>query len=151
MKQYTWDEIYDAARELANYISPDGPSTRILVYGIPRGGWLAAMAVSTHRPDIIHLTDDPTEADWIIDDIMDSGTTLMRYNDEYPGKNLAVIVRHGEHSKDSKLKVFSVLNTDQWVEFPWEAENLVQEAAETIDDHPPVAAGLDPGSVFESR
>ena len=136
MIKYTWDEVYNDARELAEHIMKDyDGDTKILIYGIPRGGWLAAMAVSTHYPQVLHLTANPQEADWIIDDIMDSGTTIERYNDEYSGKKLAVIVRHLKHSEGSNAEVASIRPVDDWVEFPWEAENLVQNAAETIEDN----------------
>ena len=135
MKQYTWDEVYDAAKEVADYIIKNSELGKILIYGIPRGGWLAAMAVSTHYPSRLHLTGNPEDAHWIIDDIMDSGTTIERFDEEYSGKQLAVIVRHTEHSADVELPVFTALETNEWVEFPWEAATLVQEASETIEDN----------------
>ena len=66
---------------------------------------------------------------------MDTGNTMQRFNDEYPGKQLAVIVKHLEHSKDVNINVDFQLTTDEWVEFPWESATLVQEASETVEDN----------------
>lgn len=80
------------------------------VFAIPRGGIPAALAVAGHHGNL-HLVDDPAEADLFIDDIIDSGDTMRRWCDEYPGKPFFALIDKTE--KDGEL-------SGHWVVFPWE-------------------------------
>lgn len=67
-------------------------------YGVPRGGqYIAAL---------LDPADSPEEADFIIDDIIDSGATMERYQRLYPDKPF-VALYHAQEEKD-------------WLVFPWE-------------------------------
>ena len=80
------------------------------VYGIPRGGVSAALAVSAHID--IELVDDPNDADLFIDDLLDSGKTLEHWCDEYPGKPFFVLIDKLEEEY-----------RNEWVVFPWEGDS----------------------------
>lgn len=80
------------------------------VFAIPRGGVPAALAVAGHHGNL-QLVDDPAEADLFIDDIIDSGDTMRRWCDEYPGKPFFALIDKTE--KDGEF-------CDRWVVFPWE-------------------------------
>jgi GTP cyclohydrolase I len=77
------------------------------VFAIPRGGIPAALAVAYHHGDL-QLVDDPAEADLFIDDIIDSGDTMHRWCDQYPGKPFFALIDKTEE------------DGDRWVVFPWE-------------------------------
>lgn len=79
-------------------------------YAIPRGGVPAALAVIAHHGNL-QLVDDPAEADLFIDDIIDSGDTMQRWCDAYPGKPFFSLI-----DKTLEGSEFS----DRWVVFPWE-------------------------------
>lgn len=80
------------------------------VFAIPRGGIPAALAVAGHHGNL-QLVDDPAEADLFIDDIIDSGDTMRRWCDKYPGKPFFALIDKTE--KDGEF-------CDRWVVFPWE-------------------------------
>jgi GTP cyclohydrolase I len=78
-------------------------------YAIPRGGIPAALAIAGHHGKL-QLVDDPAEADLFIDDIIDSGDTMHRWCDEYPGTPFFALIDKTEDGEFS----------DRWVVFPWE-------------------------------
>lgn len=80
------------------------------VFAIPRGGIPAALAVAGHHGNL-QLVDDPAEADLFIDDIIDSGDTMRRWCDEYPGKPFFALIDKTEENDEFH---------DRWVVFPWE-------------------------------
>jgi hypothetical protein len=84
-------------------------------------------AKATHLPD---------EADVILDDLTDSGATMKRYQDKYPGKEY--------YSLFDKSR----MEGDPWVIFPWEAaESPVQENIMRILQYMGVDKTLRPGLI----
>ena len=87
-------------------------------YPIPRGGVPAAYA--TYHPTMCPfvIVNTPEEADFFLDDIIDSGLTMQAYCDDYPGKMFLALIDKtaGEYH-------------DAWVVFPWEgsAEAGIEE------------------------
>lgn len=82
------------------------------VYAIPRGGIMAAMAIRQHVP--FNMVDDPRIADYIVDDLIDSGETVKEVLALTQGRlihpaNVVVLLdkRHAEWA-------------GKWVVFPWE-------------------------------
>ena len=90
MRLMLWSEIYERLKT-----APEGK-----LYGIPRGG--AVVAGLTGR-----AVDKWEEADVIVDDILDSGSTKDKAITEY-GKPFWCLV-------DKKKE-----NIGEWVVFPWE-------------------------------
>ena len=79
-------------------------------YAIPRGGVSAAYAIQKYVN--FHLVDTPHQADFFIDDLLDSGETMRRFCDEYPGRPF--------------LTLIDKLNPEylgRWIVFPWEVED----------------------------
>lgn len=77
-------------------------------YGVPRGGaYMAAM---------LNPVDTPEEADIIIDDIIDSGATKKRYEEQYPNKPFKAVFH-----ADGK-----------WLQFPWEEKDGTAEIEDNI-------------------
>lgn len=81
-------------------------------YGIPRGGQVVAGLTK-------RAVQTPEEADIIIDDLYDSGTTYKKWHKKYPNKQFKFLF--------DKTKEFK--NT--WLEFPWE-ESGEKEVEENV-------------------
>lgn len=77
------------------------------VYGVPRGGIPVAYLLSGMDQGSI-LVDNPRQANLIVDDIIDSGRTKAKYNQECPGVPFSALCDFIENP--NKL----------WVVFPWE-------------------------------
>lgn len=92
----------DTLHEL-NLLNPHDPCN---VYPIPRGGIAAA-----YRLEGVNVVDNPEDADFFFDDIIDSGKTMQFWCDLYPGKPFLALI--DKTDKDCQYK-------DNWVTFPWE-------------------------------
>jgi GTP cyclohydrolase I len=84
-------------------------------YAIPRGGIPALYAVMAEAPEGLRISAalTPEEADFFIDDIIDSGATMKRFCDQYPEKPFFALI-----DKTNPTDAFK----DQWIVFPWEGE-----------------------------
>ena len=76
---------------------------------IPRGGIPAAYALAGEFN--IEIVDNPGDADFFFDDIIDSGETMKGWCDKYPGKPFLALI-----DKTDGLCPY----LDYWVVFPWE-------------------------------
>ncbi len=93
MKTLTWADI----RKMAIKLPPGRP------YGVPRGG--AILAALTGRE-----ADTPDEADYILDDLIDSGRTRAYWRSLYPSKPFHALI---DKQRNGDL---------EWITFPWEVE-----------------------------
>jgi len=95
MIELTWAEIDDrlAAMKL------DG----LKVWGIPRGGAIAAGLARRYGAVVV----GPKEAEFALDDVIDSGDTAVAIKAQYGLQTLAVVDKMAE-------------GIDSWVHFPWE-------------------------------
>lgn len=87
-----WEDIFARVNDL-----PNGK-----YYGVPRGGTIVAGLTGK-------AVDTPEEADYIIDDLIDSGRTRDKWKEKYPDKPFVAL--------------YNKLNGDKylgWIEFPWE-------------------------------
>lgn len=104
---------YDASMETRRLLK---------VYPIPRGGVPAAYLLCSVLSKVHHrvmLTNVPEEADFFMDDIIDSGATRNRFAQSHPGRPFYALVDQGQEE------------APQWVVFPWEqAETSSPETAE---------------------
>ena len=98
----THEEIDSAARHLALSIASRGYKR---AYAIPRGGIPAAYALAKHLQRL-ELVDSPENAEFFIDDLIDSGQTRARYDENKPFYAL--------FNKETNYR-----NT--WLVFPWES------------------------------
>ena len=97
------------------------------IYGIPRGGLPLAVRLSyLMNKDLITEEAYIWEADGpvlVVDDIADSGRTLMKYDDF---KTATLYMK--PHSKT--IPNLYVKETNDWICFPWEDINKVDEDME---------------------
>ena len=96
-----------------NNIKPTG------VYGIPRGGLLFALLLS-YKLDIPMLL-APTKGCIVIDDIADSGRTLLHYTKNDTQFNKYFITTMFYHKRSMvKPDFYQYEKTDEWIVFPYE-------------------------------
>ncbi len=117
-------EVDGLAREVAIYIQDRmGAGSLIKLYGVPRGGVSAAYMVSRHLHHSV-IVDLPSTADFIIDDLIDSGKTLLRFTDiclENKSSFLALVDKRISERYHGK-----------WIVFPW--ERSIDEEDQSADD-----------------
>lgn len=89
------------------------------LYGVPRGGVAAAYLVAAALNGRCTIAAGAEDADFLVDDIIDSGKTRDRYLSLYPGKPFVALYERG----------VNINPPDAWVVFPWEvsAESGIED------------------------
>lgn len=87
------------------------PSTS-KIFGVPKGGMILAGYVAQQCN--CSLVTDPREADYIIDDLIDSGRTMQKYA-QFTNAQFKALIDKREAYKG------------QWIVFPWEEEKTDQQ------------------------
>lgn len=85
----------------------------IKLYPIPRGGVPVAYLVLAALSERAEIVDDPAEATCFVDDLLDSGATLCKWSDAYPGIPFLTLI------DKQAMEDY----TDKWIVFPWERAN----------------------------
>ena len=96
----TNEEVENKCRWLFN----NKPWTSGLFYGVPRGGIAPAYMLAGMAGG--RVTNTPDEADYIIDDLIDSGRTKEHYESLYPYADF--------------IALFEKQDPMEWLVFPWE-------------------------------
>ena len=116
----TWEDMTDYVDELVNEmnkknVKPTG------VYGIPRGGLILATLVSYKMN--IPLLMGACDGCLIIDDIADSGRTLIHYTSNDTQFNKYYISTMFYHKRSMvKPDFYKFEKDDKWIVFPWEVD-----------------------------
>ena len=118
-------EVEEAAKRVAHELMHrfkwNGPGrlrgyTVPTLYGVPRGGVPAVLAVARYLEGAV-IVADPAQAEAIVDDLVDSGTTRTRHEEAYP------------HA--AFITLFDKANyPGEWLVLPWEA--TLEQSAEDI-------------------
>lgn len=103
----TWEQVYYRLKEATKGLPKDTK-----YYGVPRGGQIVA-GMTGNAVDTIE------EADVIIDDLIDSGSTRAKYL-KY-GKTFIALI-------DKRIEL-----QGEWLVFPWEAKE--GDSQETVEDN----------------
>lgn len=103
-RSISWKEIYDRISLL-----PKGK-----YYGVPRGGQVIAGLTG-------NAVDNPEDADYIIDDLIDSGRTEAKWKKQYPDKPFVALFNK---QTEPELK-------GRWLEFSWE-EDSKRDAEDSV-------------------
>ena len=101
-------DVFKLAYELNTIL----PSSYKKMYPVARGGIPAAYALMATHPGWYQIVDSPEEADFIIDDIIDSGDTWSKFLESHPTKPFSALIE----KKGSKYE-------NKWVVFPWESKS----------------------------
>jgi GTP cyclohydrolase I len=104
----------DAARKMhGHYANGHGKSTPHKVYAVPRGGIPAAYAIGQHIR--IALVDTPQEADYIVDDLCDSGETMLAILNTLSHPVVPVcLIDKASYPQEHPFR--------GWIVFPWEGD-----------------------------
>jgi len=114
-------ECVEAAILLREAVDPGEvyPPSPICIYGVPRGGIPVVYAMALKQDRVV---DDPAKADVIVDDIVDSGATLKRYAEKFPGKRFLALADFLPVPRQP----------GQWLVFPWEQGETTDQSADDI-------------------
>jgi GTP cyclohydrolase I len=115
-------QVLELAKDLATRANVLGLGPKM--FPIPRGGVPAAYALKAadYRFEIVN---DPAEADFFIDDLIDSGTTMQRWCDKYPEKPFIALIDKSGNTGSEFAK--------GWIVFPWERGD--EKETEGIEDN----------------
>ena len=114
----SWKDLEDFADSLINEMNkanfkPTG------VYGIPRGGLILATLLS-YKLDIPLLM-NASKGCLIVDDIADSGRTLLHFTENDTQFNKYFIATMYYHQRSVvKPNYYKFEKKDKWIVFPWE-------------------------------
>ncbi|GHU52566.1 hypothetical protein FACS1894132_02520 [Clostridia bacterium] len=129
-------------RELArNYIKDEKFKNVKNIYGIPKGGipFAVTLANFSHLPLILKAS-DITNSTLVVDDILDSGGTLLRFNelrlakDIHPIYGVIITKISNDNIEARKLVTFPGYEreAEEWCVFPWEDDrNVVKKLDNT--------------------
>lgn len=106
-----WIDVENFIKQLAKEI----PANTSGVYGIPRGGLCLAVMLS-HKSKI-PLLSAPCSNCVVIDDIADSGLTLLHYKEK--GYYIATM-HYFEKSKVTPDFWYKQKEENEWLIYPWE-------------------------------
>jgi len=123
---YSWDEYRVDVKKIFKTLQSrnwkfDG------VFAPPRGGLVLAVTLSNlfgndeggrqKLPLILHEK-DVTKNTLIVDDIADTGATLLKYQKK---RNIIVtLFKHAQSQVDPQIWIRE--KEDRWIEYPWEVE-----------------------------
>ena len=123
MINLTQQQCANAARSLRQQL---GIARELRLYGIPRGGIPAAYLIAKEIGPTCTVVDKVEDATVIVDDIIDSGATMAKYE----GSNARKVALFGKVGKDYP-GVLVGERTDDWLVFPWEG-NAVGSASDIV-------------------
>lgn len=112
--ELSWEDIHMRAALLAKHLRDTFPTrVEMNAYPVPRGGIYAAQALLTMmagstRPLSLNIVEEVNDADFIIDDIVDSGATRKHY-EPFALPFFALV------DKQMEKEI-----TQKWVVMPWE-------------------------------
>lgn len=129
MTEYGWNEVSDLVKQLVSRMEGTVGLSAPRIYGIPTGGAMVAALVKARCPGAV-LVEDPTRADLVVDDLVDSGRTAQAALKIAPNAQFDALVRKA-HSP-GELAPGASLVAD-WVVFPWE-HRMGGGQADTIED-----------------
>lgn len=120
IERVTWDEVGAYLNAVTERVDPHDCSG---VFGIPRGG-LSLAAWLSHKI-YLPLLFAPAPNCIIIDDICDSGETLLHYvknssNPEAENNYFITTMFYRENDLEIKPDHYWKLKGDSWIVFPWE-------------------------------
>ena len=116
----TWEQVEQFVNLLEKSVGRDFTG----VYGLPRGGLVLATMIS-HKYKIPMLM-SPTPNCLIVDDICDTGESLLHYVKNSSGDKVQDYTIATLYYKENKLGVrpnyYQYIKGDNWIVFPWEME-----------------------------
>lgn len=114
----SWKDIEEYIEKVSNYYKNKEISG---VYGLPRGGLIFAVMLS-HKMNIPLLL-APTKNCIIIDDICDSGESLLHYTtNRYDDNKYNITTMYYNKNANVKVDYYLKEKLDKWIVYPWEVK-----------------------------
>ena len=125
MAKVNWEMVDDFVEQLAEYIEYEEMSFSG-VYGLPRGGLVLAVMLSYRLR--IPLLMAPARDCLIVDDIADTGRSLMHYTKNETQHNKYFIATMFFSERSLVVPDFWAFGKkkDDWVVFPWEETKFLE-------------------------
>lgn len=125
MKEYvSWEDVTNFVEKIWELCTISNVSG---VYGVPRGGLVLAVLISYALN--VPFLNAPCKNCIIVDDICDSGETLLHYykNSSGDGKKnyYLVTMYYKENDLGVKPDLYIKNKKDKWIVFPWEFSELI--------------------------
>lgn len=139
MKNVTFTEIKNACKDIADKIKPENLE-KITIVAVARGGLVPATIIAHllgikdikfirlssysnehQQSELIDTTFDEipnAETTYIIDDICDSGKTLLYLRKKYPLAKICVVINKNQTIKPDFAPITEPAGL--WINFPWE-------------------------------
>jgi len=139
----------DVARSAAMALASKMGITRDhAVAGVPRGGVPVAYLISAVTG--CRAVDDLTKADYIVDDLVDSGATFRRIQGLYPNTEFGVLLT--KQTVTNGAYDYGMPIGNDWIVFPWEQAEDHETSAEDAVVRMLQAIGEDPqrGGLLET-
>ena len=122
MYKLSHTDIYDFAAGVTDQLLVSFPTkTELTCYPVPRGGVPAAYAlgeIGRVKGILINLTDNVSEADFILDDLIDSGATRDKYAGAWPAVLFLALINKPYYR--NLCTSADKHELDDWLVFPWE-------------------------------
>ena len=116
VENVSWKDVEEYIENVAKFYSLYHISG---VYGIPRGGLIFAVMLSYKMN--IPLLSAPCNDCIIIDDIADSGDTLIHYaNHRYDKNNYHITTMYRNPDSMVIPDLYVRVKTNNWIDYPWE-------------------------------
>ena len=137
MYRLSHTEIYSFASSLVEQLRVSFPTrAELTCYPVPRGGIPAAYALGESgraKGILINIADSVDEADFILDDLIDSGTTRDKYSSVWSDKPFYALINKPLYRSLDKDHDFC-----GWLVFPWETMDAFTASGEdnSADDIP---------------
>lgn len=139
MKNVTFTEIKNACKDIADKIKSENHE-KITIVAVARGGLVPATIIAHllgikdirfirlssyandhQQSELVDTTFDEipnTETTYIIDDICDSGETLLYLRKKYPLAKICVVINKNQTIKPDFAPITEPAGL--WINFPWE-------------------------------
>lgn len=117
IRHYSWADFDEAVRKTPRPVAKS-------LCPIPRGGLVYAVALS-HKFGI-PIVERPRKDSVFIDEIADSGRTLLEWRIKYGNAPAHVLIRR-ETLSPIGINAIEVAPEGEWIVFPWESKEKAQE------------------------
>lgn len=143
MRKLSHNDISAAAVLLHQKIVQRMGNRTYRIWGIPRGGVSAALALQAVSSNKLHPVDNALDADIIVDDLADSGKTRMAHHER--ARRPVGVLFTKDPSRDAKegWDLWGApLDRQEWVVFPWEggetgsADDIVVRLLQYLGEDP---------------
>lgn len=119
---YSWQEFENDCYDILRFLSEKEVKN---IFGVPRGGLVLAVRLShllsnpDHKIPVILEDGQIERKTLIVDDISDSGKTMVEYCSFYQ-VDLSVTLWICNETKFTPSFFLNTKRKDQWIVFPWE-------------------------------